>query len=97
MSPVWVEYDFLERNGATEGRALPIWAPPTPEMAHVATVSGRRAAEQGLRNRPTRETARDTIAWWKTLPAERTESMRAGLSAAQETELLKKWQDRKKM
>ena len=28
------------------------------------------------------------MAWWKTLPAERTENMRAGLSVQLETELL---------
>jgi 2'-hydroxyisoflavone reductase len=93
-TPVWVDYDFLEENGATEGNALPIWPPPEPEYAHAARVSGKRAAAKGLHNRPTRETARDTIRWWKTLPAERSATLRAGLAAEKETELLIKWNTR---
>jgi len=48
----------------------------------------------GLRNRPTRETARDTVTWWKTLPADRTDKLRAGLSAAKEAELLQRWHEK---
>jgi len=55
---------------------------------------GRRAAAAGLKTRPTRETARDTIAWWKTLPAERTASLRAGLSPEREAGLLATWNKR---
>jgi 2'-hydroxyisoflavone reductase len=54
-------------------------------------VSGERAVAKGLKNRPTRETARDTVRWWKTLPAERTEKMRAGLSSEIEAEILNAW------
>lgn len=93
-TPVWMDHAFLEANGATEGRSLPIWVPPLPDVAFAAKVSGRRAAEQGLENRPTRETARDTLRWWRTLPAERTATMRAGLSSEQEAELLAKWKGR---
>jgi 2'-hydroxyisoflavone reductase len=46
-----------------------------------------------LRNRPTRETARDTLSWWKTLPAERTATLRAGLTPEREAELLEKWRE----
>jgi 2'-hydroxyisoflavone reductase len=34
-------------------------------------------------------TLTDTLAWWKTLPAERQAKLRAGLSAEKELELLK--------
>ena len=54
------------------GRDLPIWSEPDGEESKVAFTSGAAAYEKGLTVRPTRETARDTVRWWKTLPAERT-------------------------
>ena len=51
-------------------------------------MSGKRAFAKGLTNRPTVETARDTVRWWSTLPAERTASLRAGLSPEREAGLL---------
>jgi 2'-hydroxyisoflavone reductase len=94
LEPVWIDYAFLEENQETEGRSLPIWVPPVADAAYAGRVSGERAVQKGLRNRPTRETARDTISWWKTLPAERTDTLRAGLSAEREAELLQLWASR---
>jgi len=89
--PVWVDYGFLDANGGTAGRELPIWVPPRADSRYAARVSGARALEKGLENRPTRETARDTVRWWKTLPAERTATMRAGLAPEREAALLARW------
>jgi len=86
MMPVWVSADFLQDRNALQ--EIPIWSSPEGDEAKAAVVSGDRAYAKGLKNRPTRETARDTISWWKTLPPERRESLRAGLSAAREAELL---------
>jgi 2'-hydroxyisoflavone reductase len=91
VSPVWVDNAFVSAHKLSEGRELPIWAAPDGDSARVALVSGARAYARGLRNRPTRETARDTVSWWKTLPAERTASLRAGLSPEREKELLAMW------
>lgn len=91
MTPVWVSHEFIDEHEVGADGALPIWSPPTGEYAGVAFVDGGRAAAKGLRNRPTRETARDTIAWWRTLPAERTENLRAGLKPEREAELLELW------
>ena len=90
MTPVWVATDFLNERQIR----LPIWEDPDGEMAALQTVDGSRAAEAGLTTRPTRETARDTVAWWNTLPEERRASLRAGLSPEQESELLAAWRDR---
>jgi 2'-hydroxyisoflavone reductase len=87
MRPVWVSAEFL----AEQEVGLPIWTNPNGEMGNLLRVSGRRAAAAGLRTRPTRETARDTIAWWKTLPPERTAAPRAGLEPEREAELLALW------
>lgn len=93
-TPVWVSYEFLQAQDAAGGRGLPIFMPPTPEMAFAAKVPGERAFAQGLRNRPTRETARDTVRWWKTLPEDRSASLRAGLSAETESAVLAAWKAR---
>ena len=88
MTPVWVSATFLGEHGALQ--SIPIWSSPDGEESKAALVSGERAFARGLKNRPTRETARDTIAWWKTLPPERTAELQAGLSREQEAELLAK-------
>ncbi len=91
MQPVWVDHAFLQAQGLLDSGELPIWVAPGSAEAHIATVSGVRAHERGLITRPTRETARDTVRWWKTLPAERTATLRAGLKPEREAELLASW------
>jgi len=94
MKAVWVGADFLEEQKLLEGREIPIWAPPAGEDGKVAYVNGEKAVAAGLRNRPIRETARDALAWWKTLPEERTSKMRAGLDAEQEAKALAAWKEK---
>lgn len=91
MTPIWIDYDFIQTQETGENNAFPIWSPPLTENAGDARVSGERALAKGLKNRPTRETVRDTVTWWKTLPAERTMKMRAGLSPEREATMLKNW------
>lgn len=86
MTPVWISADLLAEHDALQH--IPIWSPTDGEESKGALVSGARAFAKGLQNRPTRETARDTIAWWKTLPEDRTATPRAGLSPDKEAELL---------
>jgi 2'-hydroxyisoflavone reductase len=92
MTPVWVNKDFIAENKVAADNGLPIWEAPDSEYASFTLVDGSRAAAAGLKNRPTRETARDTIAWWRSLPDARRESLRAGLSAGKEAEFLRLWQ-----
>jgi 2'-hydroxyisoflavone reductase len=89
MTPTWVSTEFIAKNEVQ----LPIWEDPAGEMSPLLTVDSSRAAAAGLMNRPTRETARDTIAWWKTLPAERTATTRAGPNREREAELLELWHE----
>jgi 2'-hydroxyisoflavone reductase len=93
VNPTWVSVEFIEQQNVAERGMLPIWSPPTGQYAGVAFVSGERAAARGLRNRPIRETVRDLISWWKTLPEERTQTLRAGPDAEREAELLALWHD----
>jgi 2'-hydroxyisoflavone reductase len=89
MQPTWVSPAFI----AEQEVGLPIWTDPNGEMGNLLRVDGRRAAAAGLQTRPPRETARDTVAWWKTLPADRTAAPRAGLAPDREAELLSLWRE----
>ena len=92
--PIWVDEEFIGAENVATAGGLPIWSPPGGADANLTKVDGSRAAAAGLRNRPTRETARDCISWWKSLPEDRTEKLRAGLSADREAELLELWNER---
>jgi len=88
LRPVWAGYDFLHEHGLDQSGELTIWVSPHSEQAELAMVDGSRAVAQGLKNRPTKETARDTIAWWQSLPKDRRRKLRAGLTASKEAQLL---------
>ena len=53
--------------------------------------SSAKAQAAGLTYRPLQTTAADTLAYWKSLPADRRATPKAGLSPAREAEVLKAW------
>jgi 2'-hydroxyisoflavone reductase len=89
MTPVWVSNKFIADHEFED--AIPIWSSPEGETRNVASVSGERAFARGLTTRPPRETCRDAVSWWKTLPAERQQNMQAGLAADKESQLIAEW------
>jgi 2'-hydroxyisoflavone reductase len=96
IDPVWVDDAFIEGfKSADDGKgvSLPIWHPLTGDTAHVSSVSGERAVAAGLRNRPVRETIRDLMTWWDTLPEERIANARFAMDAEQEAEIIAAWKD----
>ncbi len=90
----WVDADFLEQHGVQPWTQMTVWVPARGEFLGLAQVNCEKAIAAGLAFRPLIETARDTLAWWKTLPAERRESPRAGCPPELEAEVLAAWQDR---
>ena len=94
VEPFWISEDFAYEQGLIGGRALPIWHPKTGESAAPGSFSGERSRAAGFMSRPERETVRDLMAWWDTLPAERTEKIRAGIEAAREAEVIAAWKER---
>ena len=84
-------YEFQLTQDLGSGNVLPIWSPPLPEYAGFAMTSGERAVAAGLRNRNTRETARDALAWWNALPAQRKATAKAGLAPDVEAAVLANW------
>ena len=85
--------EFLQGHGIEPFANLPAWVPSSPasEFSNVFTISSAAGFAKGLRARSANETIADTLAWWKTLPEERRNPMRAGLSAEKETEVLAVW------
>jgi 2'-hydroxyisoflavone reductase len=81
----WVKADVLEKLGVGE---MPIWAPYAGDSKGFHTWSNARALKAGLEFRSVADTAKDTLAWFRTLPAERQEKLHAGLTAKREAELL---------
>lgn len=51
----------------------------------------KRAAQTGLKSRPLQETVHDTMAWFRTLPADRQATLKAGLDPKKETDTLAAW------
>ncbi len=90
VEPVWVSDDFV-REQQLMG-ALPIYHPITGEYGHASSASAERARAAGLHNRPVRETIRDLLAWWDTLPAERHENARFRMTLEREAELIAEWE-----
>ena len=88
----WVSEEFLLAEQVGPWMELPLWVPNDPDMAAFDAVSVDRAQAAGLTFRPIDDTVRDTLDWARSLPPDRPR--RAGLDAAKEAELLRKWKER---
>ena len=88
----WLPYDFLKSNKVQAWSDMPVWA---GDELGLARTSIQRALGKGLTFRPLADTARDTLAWFKTLPPERQSKLRAGLTAEREAEVLAAWKKQK--
>jgi 2'-hydroxyisoflavone reductase len=87
----WADADFLEAQKVSPWSDMPVWVPPRGEDGGLSRTSIKRALEKGLTFRPLPDTARDTLAWFKTLPAERQATLKAGLKPEREAEVLAEW------
>jgi 2'-hydroxyisoflavone reductase len=81
---------FLAEHKVAPWADLPLWLPGQGPTAGFHRRRNARALASGLHCRPPAETARDLLAWWDGLPAERREApLRAGLTPEREAELLR--------
>jgi 2'-hydroxyisoflavone reductase len=92
----WVNADFLEAQKVAPWSDMPVWIPPRGEEAGGNQISNKRALDKGLTFRPLAETARDTLAWFKTLPQDRQSHLKAGLAPEREAEVLAAWHKQQK-
>ncbi len=91
----WVDADFLDQEKVAPWSDMPVWVPPRGEEGGLARTSNKRALGAGLTFRPLDLTARDTLAWFESRPAERQAKLRAGLTAEREKEVLANWHAKK--
>lgn len=84
----WVDAKTLEELKIAPWSDMPCWVPPFGETAGSRRVNNGKAVGEGLTFRPIVKTARDTLAWWRTLPEERRARPKAGLTAERETAAL---------
>jgi 2'-hydroxyisoflavone reductase len=89
--PVWIDAEFLAEREVMPWMNMPVWIPPESEEGGIGQVSIARAVAAGLQFRSGRETAADTLAWWRELPEERRAKPRAGLDPEKEAEVLAAW------
>ena len=83
----WVPEDFLEAQGVRPWNDLPTWIPGDALML----VAFQKAVDAGLTYRTIPVTARDTLEWDKTRPAEERANRRFGWSREREREVLDAW------
>lgn len=60
---VWLTPEAIESAGVNAWTDLPIWVPPTGDLAGLHACDASAAAEAGLLCRPARDTVADTWAW----------------------------------
>ena len=87
----WVNTDFLEAQKVAPWADMPVWVPPRGEEGGMGRIKIQKALAKGLTFRPLAETARDTLAWFKSQSAERQAKLKAGLSPEREAEVLAAW------
>ncbi|MFO0962751.1 MAG: NAD-dependent epimerase/dehydratase family protein [Phycisphaerales bacterium] len=87
--------EFLLQNQVQPWMGLPLWIPQGDEPDGMGTASRKRAVAAGCTFRPLADTARDTIAWWKSKHPGAydwgAKPGQPGLSLKREEELLQAW------
>ena len=91
----WVPADFLEAQKVSPWSDMPVWIPPTGEDAGFALRSNAKAVAAGLTFRSLADTAKATLEFHESRPAERKAKMRAGIAAEREVEVLAAWKAKK--
>src|SRR5437764_12449985 len=88
----WLPSDFLQQQKVEAWSDMPVWA---GDELGLARTNISRALAKGLTFRPLAETARDTLAWFKSLPQDRQSKLHAGLTPEREAEVLAAWKKQK--
>lgn len=83
---LWASDEFLMEHGVSPWSDMPVWVPGKGEDAGFSRFSIAKALAAGLTIRPLEDTARDTLAWWRT---QDHGPLRAGLTDARHAELIR--------
>jgi 2'-hydroxyisoflavone reductase len=90
----WVPTEFLAEMGVRPWGHMPVWIPPEGTQAGASQFDISPEVDAGLTFRPLAETARDTLEYHLSRPAERQAELRAGISPEREAEVLAAWRAR---
>jgi 2'-hydroxyisoflavone reductase len=88
----WVNAEFLKQQKVEAWSDMPVWA---GDELGLSRTDISRALAKGLTFRPLAETTRDTLAWFKSQPAERQAKLKAGLPPEREAAVLALWKKQK--
>jgi 2'-hydroxyisoflavone reductase len=88
----FVPLDFLKQKDIAAWSEMPVWA---GDELGLSRTKIEKALAKGLTFRSLGGTARDTLAWFKSLPKDRQSKLRAGLTPEREAEVLTTWHQRK--
>jgi 2'-hydroxyisoflavone reductase len=93
----WVPWEFLQAQRVRPWSQMTVWQPPYGRTAGYQRRSAAKAIAKGLTFRPLAVTAKDTLDWHKTRPAEEQaatlEGKINGLSMKREAEVLAAWKE----
>ena len=91
----WVDADFLQENKVRGWSDMPVWVAPRGGSAAFARVNCAKAYAAGLTFRPLAVTARDTLDWYHSRPADEQEKLRSGIAPDREKTLLAQYNAKK--
>ena len=86
----WVPAEFLAEHNVQPRRGMPLWISPKAKGETRSPVNRDKAVAHGLKFRPLAVTARDTLDWYLSKPADQR-TLRRGISAQREKEVLAAW------
>ncbi|MEY2480570.1 MAG: hypothetical protein QOI04_1497 [Verrucomicrobiota bacterium] len=89
----WASEEFLTAQKVEAWSDMPVW---TGKDSGLARTNINRALGKGLVFRSLADTARDTLAWFKSQPQDRQSKLRAGLTPEREAEVLAAWHKQQK-
>ncbi len=92
---IWVDGNTLTEHGVEPVGGLFPWVAADGPAAGASHFHRERAFRAGLTFMPVTTTVRDTLTWFRTLPAERQAKLRGGLPPEKEQEILAAWHARK--
>lgn len=92
----WVDTDFLTMHDVRGYREMPVWQPSRGRTAGFGRFDITKEISLGLTFRPLAVTAKDTLDYYHAQPAERQATLRAGITAERERQVLDAWKARTK-
>ncbi len=93
VSFTWVDGAVVTETMGNPMGLIP-WVWPGGPLHGASHFRRDRAFAAGLKFRPFADTARDTLAWFKTLPPERQAKMVGGITTEQEAKILAAWKSK---